>query len=59
MKGNVQKGSISHEVSRTPENTSRQEMILVAMETRDSKFHHVSKSLDSYKKNQRLNEGPI
>ena len=32
-------------------------MVHVAMETRDSKSHHVSQSLDSDKENPRMNEG--
>lgn len=55
--GDVENGSINHEFSGTPKNTTRQEMIPVAMETKDSKFHHVSESLDLDKENQRLNEG--
>ena len=47
---NVEKGSPNHQVLGTPPNTSRQEMgFTVEMKTRDSKFHHVSESLDSYK----------
>jgi len=57
MQGNVEKGSVNHEVSGTPGSTSGQEMVIVAMETRDSNFHHVSESLDLDKENQRLNEG--
>ncbi len=37
--------------------TSRQEMIPIEMETRDSKCHHVSESLDSDKENPGMNEG--
>ena len=54
---NIEKGRINHEVSGTPTNTSRKEMVPVAMETRDSKSHHVSQSLDSDKENPRMNEG--
>jgi len=32
-------------------------MIFVAIETGDSKCHHVSESLDSDKENLRMNEG--
>jgi len=53
----VEKGSVNHEVSGTPAHTLRQEMIPVAMETGDSKCHHVSESSHSDKENPRVNEG--
>ena len=55
--GNVEKVSINHEVLGTLANTSRQEIIPIAMDTRDLKFHHVLESSDSDKGNPKLNEG--
>jgi len=54
---NIEKGRINYEVLGTPAHTLRQDMIPVEIEIRDSKCHHVSKSLDSDKENERMNEG--
>jgi len=54
---NIEKGSVNHEVLGTTSHTSRNEMIIVAIEVGDSKYHCVSESSVLDKQNLRTNEG--